>query len=86
MSADIEAALRAAVGFEKINYLMFMMNDPQVHFHVIPRYDGERTVCGLTIADAGWPKHPAFDAHTLLEGEQFTEVRDYIREHWPGGR
>lgn len=55
---DIERVLRAAVSFEKINYLMLMMSDPNVHFHVLPRYDGERSAAGLTIADLGWPKAP----------------------------
>ena len=36
--ADIERALKAAFAYEKINYLMLMMVDPNVHFHVIPRY------------------------------------------------
>ena len=27
--------------YERINYLMLMMVDPHVHFHVIPRYSGE---------------------------------------------
>src|SRR5829696_5735084 len=35
--AEIEAALSRAVHFDRINYLMLMMVDPHVHFHVIPR-------------------------------------------------
>ena len=42
-TAAIEAALGEAVGYAKINYLMLMMVDPHVHFHVLPRYDGERS-------------------------------------------
>lgn len=52
-TAAIEAALSHAVGYAKINYLMLMMVDPQVHFHVLPRYEGERSGAGLTVADAG---------------------------------
>ena len=37
---DIEHALKAAFAYEKINYLMLMMVDPNVHFHVLPRYSG----------------------------------------------
>ena len=58
VTAAIEAALTRAVKYAKINYLMLMMVDPHVHFHVIPRYDGERSAAGLTIADAGWPGQP----------------------------
>jgi diadenosine tetraphosphate (Ap4A) HIT family hydrolase len=49
----IEAALSEAVGYEKINYLMLMMVDPHVHFHVLPRYDGSREQGGIAISDAG---------------------------------
>ena len=57
-TAAIEAALTSAVGYAKINYLMLMMVDPHVHFHVLPRYEGERSSAGLTVADAGWPGQP----------------------------
>jgi diadenosine tetraphosphate (Ap4A) HIT family hydrolase len=56
--AEIEATLRRAVAFERINYLMLMMVDPNVHFHVFPRYSGSRTFAGLDIADKGWPGAP----------------------------
>lgn len=55
----IEAMLRAAIGYEKINYLMLMMVDPHVHFHVLPRYPGTRAAEGIEVADAGWPGPPA---------------------------
>lgn len=57
-SAAIEAALGAFVGYERINYLMLMMVDPHVHFHVIPRYEGSRTWNGTRFEDAGWPGVP----------------------------
>ena len=43
----IETVLREAVGYEKINYLMLMMVDPHVHWHVMPRYEGEREAVGI---------------------------------------
>ena len=55
---DIEHALKAAFAYEKINYLMLMMVDPNVHFHVIPRYSEAQSACGLTIPDPGWPVVP----------------------------
>src|SRR3712207_2406583 len=54
----IEAALREFCAFEKINYLMLMMVDREVHFHVIPRYSGDRESDGLIFADKGWPGQP----------------------------
>ena len=56
--ARIEAMLTRAVGYARINYLMLMMVDPHVHFHVIPRYKGERAFGGTVFSDSGWPGPP----------------------------
>ena len=56
--AGIERRLSAAYSYDKINYLMLMMVDPQVHFHVIPRYESSRERYGLTWKDGAWPKPP----------------------------
>ncbi|WP_426013736.1 HIT family protein [Caulobacter sp. DWR2-3-1b2] len=55
----IERMLAKVVAYEKINYLMLMMVDKDVHFHVIPRYAGTREHEGQVFADAGWPAVPA---------------------------
>jgi diadenosine tetraphosphate (Ap4A) HIT family hydrolase len=81
--SDIEAALAAAVRREKINYLMLMMVDPHVHFHVIPRYEGERSACGVTVADSGWPKMPALGEAVELTPEEIEALVAYIRKSWP---
>ncbi len=57
----IEACLREVVAYERINYLMLMMVDPDVHFHVIPRYAVPRDFAGQQYADAGWPGQPALE-------------------------
>jgi diadenosine tetraphosphate (Ap4A) HIT family hydrolase len=68
--AAVERALRATVAPDKFNYLMLMMVDPHVHFHIIPRYDGERTLAGVTVVDAGWPGVPNLGvAHALDPAE-----------------
>ncbi|MCW3796995.1 HIT family protein [Sphingomonas sp. BN140010] len=54
-----ERLLSDFVGYERINYLMLMMVDPHVHFHVIPRYEGLRSFAGEDFPDAGWPGPPA---------------------------
>jgi diadenosine tetraphosphate (Ap4A) HIT family hydrolase len=81
--AEIEAMLGAAVHYEKINYLMLMMLDPHVHFHVIPRYEGERSACGVTVADAGWPKVPALGEAVTLEPGQVEALVGYLKGFWP---
>jgi len=82
VTAAIEAALTSAVGYAKINYLMLMMVDPHVHFHVIPRYDGERSAAGLTIADAGWPGQPDLGSAVKIDSEADTALRDWLKGHF----
>lgn len=82
VTAAIEAALTAAVGYAKINYLMLMMVDPHVHFHVIPRYDGERSAAGLTISDAGWPGQPDLGSAVKIDNEADTALRDWLKGHF----
>src|SRR5262245_18504919 len=55
ITAEIEATLEALIAYERINYLMLMMVDPNVHFHVFPRYQATRGFDGLKIEDKGWP-------------------------------
>jgi diadenosine tetraphosphate (Ap4A) HIT family hydrolase len=54
----IERGLRQFRAFDKINYLALMMVDPQVHFHVLPRYAAPQTFDGVTFTDPGWPALP----------------------------
>jgi diadenosine tetraphosphate (Ap4A) HIT family hydrolase len=56
-----EACLREVVAYERINYLMLMMVDPDVHFHVLPRYSVAREFAGQQYPDAGWPGPPALE-------------------------
>lgn len=78
----IEALLRQAVAYERINYLMLMMVDPDVHFHVIPRYEGERSHGGHTFADAGWPGPPALASHVALSEEEAAALAAEFAALW----
>jgi len=68
--AAIEATLTAFVGYERINYLMLMMVDPNVHFHVIPRYSGSRPWRGVEFPDSGWPGQPDLASAVKLADDQ----------------
>ena len=83
---DIERVLHEAVSYAKINYLMLMMVDPHVHFHVVPRYEGQRTACGVTVRDAGWPKVPALGEAVTLDEAQIGALVAWLRNLWPSGR
>jgi diadenosine tetraphosphate (Ap4A) HIT family hydrolase len=78
----IEAMLRQFVQYEKINYLMLMMVDPDVHFHVIPRYGAERSHGGLGFPDAGWPGPPALAQAVEPEARIRDDILERLRRLW----
>ena len=81
-TSAIETALGKAVGYSKINYLMLMMVDPHVHFHVLPRYEGERSAEGLTVADAGWPGQPDLGQATKLDDDQVAALVGWLKPYF----
>ncbi|WP_091735067.1 HIT family protein [Phenylobacterium immobile] len=79
----IEGLLRKRVNYQKINYLMLMMVDLDVHFHVIPRYEGARESDGVSYPDAGWPGQPNLGAvHDLGADGAAALARDLAKD-WP---
>ena len=79
---EIENALKTAFAYEKINYLMLMMVDPNVHFHVIPRYSEPRTACGLTITDPGWPALPKLGEAREINSSERESLIAHISGFW----
>jgi len=78
-TARVEAMLREFTDYERINYLMLMMVDPNVHFHVIPRYSAARTWRGIEFADAGWPGPPQLSSAVQLSADQISEMVDALK-------
>jgi diadenosine tetraphosphate (Ap4A) HIT family hydrolase len=82
VTKEIEATLLAEIGYEKINYLMLMMVDPHVHFHVLPRYSGIKTLAGMDLSDAGWPGQPDLNSAVKLDPGEIERLRDRISQSW----
>ena len=82
VTKEIEATLQAEIDYEKINYLMLMMVDPHVHFHVFPRYQGEKTIGETSLLDAGWPGPPDLKSAIQLEQPDFNGLRERISRNW----
>ena len=83
-TAAIEAALTRAVGYARLNYLMLMMVDPHVHFHVIPRYEGAREwpkgeKSAREFVDVGWPKVPDLGHAAALDGEELAGLVAWLK-------
>jgi diadenosine tetraphosphate (Ap4A) HIT family hydrolase len=83
VTRDLETALKVAVDYARINYLMLMMVDPHVHFHVIPRYEGMRGAEGVRIEDAGWPKLPDLGSAHLLSETEMERLATWLKGLWP---
>ena len=81
--ADIETGLRNFRPYDRINYLMLMMVDPHVHFHVVPRYAAAQTYGDTSFPDAGWPGTPDLKTITPLPDGQMISLRDDLKASWP---
>lgn len=84
VAKNIERLLTAETRYQKINYLMLMMVDPDVHFHVFPRYEGVREYEGLSFADAGWPGPPRLDQAVALPPGALQALAHQWRGKWGG--
>ncbi|MBV1911531.1 MAG: adenylyltransferase/cytidyltransferase family protein [Kangiellaceae bacterium] len=69
---DIEEILGHRFNYSKINYLMLMMVDPAVHFHVIPRYEQAVEFCDQSYIDKSWPTPPDL-SHDIKLGDVYQQ-------------
>ena len=78
----VEKALRSFCNYERINYLMLMMVDPHVHFHVIPRFSESREWAGIDFPDGGWPDPPILKLVVDLDDSQINALREQLKQHF----
>lgn len=83
MVIGIETMLTRAFGYQRINYMMLMMVDPHVHFHVVPRYDRTREFAGVAFADAGWPALPQLAAGPAADASLRQSLIHHLQQYWP---
>ena len=81
--SDIEKGLKAFRAYDRINYLMLMMVDPHVHFHVLPRYATSQKFDGVDFPDPGWPAAPDLKPAPKLKDETLSHIRDALQAVWP---
>ena len=82
VTSELEMTLRQAFQYDKINYIALMMVDPNVHFHVLPRYSGPRSFEGMEFRDTGWPKHPDMQFAHDLTPEALESLRAHLASEW----
>ena len=75
----VEKVLGQAFDYEKINYLMLMMVDPDVHFHIFPRYSVLKTFDGQDFFDHGWPGPPNLKEVNKTNEQTNTSILEKLR-------
>ena len=83
IAGDIETAFARTFRPDKFNYLMLMMVDPNVHFHVLPRYAGVRECVGVRFEDRAWPKAPNLGDVTPTTLAQRYDILGRLHDVWP---
>ncbi len=77
----LERGLKSCFAYDKINYLCLMMVDPDVHFHVVPRYAKAQRWNGIEFADAGWPAAPNLAKFPELDSAALARLTEHLRPH-----
>lgn len=76
----IEITLKKTFNYDIMNYLMLMMVDKQVHYHVIPRYERTIKFAGISWKDSGWPGVPNL-AGDELDMRELHDIQNALREN-----
>lgn len=79
---EIENTLKSHFDFDKINYLLYMMIDKHVHFHIIPRYSKNKFFNGIEFEDIYWPNPPKMSEHIKLSDSNFERLKLFLLENW----
>jgi len=79
---DVERTLFTLFNYDKINYLMLMMVDTDVHFHVIPRYAEQKEFLAAKFYDTNWPHPPDLAVYNDIDAKLFKNLRDHLRSNF----
>ncbi len=79
ITKDIENNIQVKLGADKINYLMLMMVDPEVHFHIIPRYSKDVTFNHHSFKDYAWPVAPDLSTHNIISQDTNIALLEYMK-------
>ncbi len=79
VAKDVEGALKKLWQFDNMNWMMLMMKDKHVHFHVYPRYDTDREFAGMNWKDGVKSHAHVLDAVDITEA-QLQQIRNAIAE------
>lgn len=76
----VESTLGRAFQYDIMNYMMLMMVDRHVHYHVFPRYESPVEFQGEIWKDTHWPNIPPITGNAL-SGNKLTEITAFIKKN-----
>ena len=79
----IETALARFNPYERLNWLMLMMVDRDVHFHVIPRYSAPQRFADMEFPDPAWPGPPDLSLAVKPDPELLQKLVNAMKANWP---
>jgi len=79
---DVESILQQVFSYDKINYLMLMMVDKEVHFHIIPRYSKNKIWDKSIFIDYDWPKPADLSKFNIVPEKKLMKIREYLKEQF----
>lgn len=84
ITTEVESHLKACFYYDKINYLMLMMVDHDVHFHVLPRYADTRVFEKKKYSDPGWPGPPDLTQTNKTGEADNQKIRQILQQIFSG--
>ena len=76
----IEPTLKKAFNYDVINYLMLMMFDKHVHYHIFPRFKEPVMLIDKGWTDENWPAIPSLMGDTISDKEAI-EIIEAIKKN-----
>ncbi len=77
---ELETKLKSAFNYDKINSQMLRMVDPEVHFHIMPRYAEPKIFNGKEFLDQNWPGPFSLKNENNITDEELLNLHNYLKE------
>ncbi|WP_288131259.1 hypothetical protein [Microbulbifer sp.] len=81
--SDYENVVSELYPVRRFNYMALMMVDPNVHFHVVPRYESDINEFNYDFSDSLYPSPPNLSKVNNCSADVKALVLDKIVSQWP---
>lgn len=82
----IEPTLFKVFKYDVVNYLMLMMFDNHVHYHIIPRFKEPIIFNGIVWQDSEWPAVPSLVGENISNKEAVEIINVFKQNIYGSGR